>query len=39
MFGMAHLGNGHEGLDIEKRWAKKRNMNRFRLVKGKVCNT
>lgn len=39
LYGMVYLGDGHEGLDVKKRWTKKRSMNIFTLVKATICNT
>lgn len=38
LYGIAYLGDGHEDRKVKKRWAKKRNMNIFTLVKGTICN-
>lgn len=39
LFGLAHLGDGCEDLEVKKRWAKKGNINIFMLVLGTICNT
>lgn len=35
---MIHFGDGHEGLEVKKKWARKRNTNVFTLVKGSNYN-